>query len=265
MNRILISALLVACLYASAFAQGPAPMKPEMTEYWEPVPEVVDPGPYLGKVAPPSDAIVLFDGKDLSKWKSAKDGGPAKWKVENGVMTVNKGTGDITTQQKFGDYQLHIEWRIPEDIQGKSQARGNSGVMLQDVSQESNIGAYWYEVQVLDSYKNPTYVNGQAGSIYKQNPPLVNAMRPPGQWNVYDITYTAPRFNEDGSLFSPARVTVFHNGVLVQDNFEIRGHTAYIGHPRYFKPHGKAPITLQDHGDPSKAISFQNIWIREKR
>ena len=264
MNRILVSALLVSCVTGGALAQkGPAPMKPEMTEYWEPVPEIVDPGPYLGKVAPPSDAIVLFDGKDLSEWKSAKDGGAARWKVQDGVMTVEKGTGDITTKQKFGDYQLHIEWRIPEDIQGKSQARGNSGVMLQDPSQEFGIPAYWYEVQVLDSYNNPTYVNGQAASIYKQNPPLVNAMRKPGEWNVYDITYTAPRFNEDGTLFAPARVTVFHNGILVQDDFEIRGHTAYIGHPQYFKAHGKAPITLQDHGDPSKAISFQNIWIRE--
>ena len=257
--------ILLIVFTTSAQQQGPAPMKPEMTEYWEPVPKIVDPGPYAGKVAPPSDAIVLFDGKDLSKWKSKKDGGAAKWKVQDGVITVEKGTGDITTVQKFGDYQLHIEWRVPADIQGKSQARGNSGVMLQDLSAEHNIPAYWYEVQVLDSYQNPTYVNGQAGSIYKQNPPLVNAMRKPGEWNVYDITYTAPRFNDDGSLFTPARVTVFHNGVLVQDNFEIRGHTAYVGHPKYHKAHGKAPITLQDHGDPSKAISFQNIWIRELR
>jgi hypothetical protein len=122
---------------------------------------------------------------------------------------------------------------------------------------------YWYEVQVLDNFNNATYVNGQAGSIYKQNPPLANVMRKPGEWNVYDITYTAPRFNDDGSLFSPARVTVYHNGVLVQNNFSIRGHTAYIGHPRYLAPHGKAPISLQDHGDPSKAISYKNIWIRE--
>jgi hypothetical protein len=265
-KRISISLILICFIASVAVAQqGPAPMKPEMTEFWEPVPKVVDPGPYLGKVAPPSDAIVLFDGKDLSKWKSKKDGGAAKWKVHDGVFTVEKGTGDITTSQKFGDYQLHIEWRIPEDIQGKSQARGNSGVMLQDLSTESGIPAYWYEIQVLDSYNNATYVNGQAGSVYKQSPPLVNAMRKPGEWNVYDITYTAPRFNEDGSLFSPARVTVLHNGVLVQDNYEIRGHTAYIGHPKYFKAHGKAPITLQDHGDPSKAISFQNIWIRELR
>lgn len=237
-------------------------MKPGMTEYWEPVPKIVTPGPYPGMVPPPSDAVVLFDGKDLSKWKS-RDGSEAKWKVDNGEITVVKGTGDITTKQKFGDYQLHIEWKIPEDIQGESQARGNSGVFLQDLSDDLNIDGYWYEVQVLDNFNNPTYVNGQAGSVYKQNPPLANAMRKPGEWNVYDITYTAPRWNEDGQLFSPARVTVYHNGVLVQNNYAIRGHTAYIGHPKYFAPHGKAPISLQDHGDPSKAISFRNIWVRE--
>ena len=265
-KQISISSVLVFLIAFSALSQdGPAPMKPDMTEYWQPVPKIVDPGPYPGKVASPSDAIVLFDGKDLSKWKSKKDGGAARWKVNNGVFTVEKGTGDISTVQKFGDYQLHIEWRIPQDIQGKSQGRGNSGVMLQDLSDELDIPAYWYEVQVLDSYNNATYVNGQAGSIYKQNPPLVNAMRKPGEWNVYDITYTAPRFNEDGSLFCPARVSVLHNGILVQDNFEIRGHTAYNGMPKYHAAHGKAPITLQDHGDPSKAISFQNICIRELR
>jgi hypothetical protein len=239
-----------------------ARMRPQMTEYWEPVPKIVDPGPYPGLIPAPSDAVVLFDGKDLSKWKS-RDGSDAKWKVDNDVITVVKGTGDITTRQKFGDYQLHIEWKVPEDIQGQSQARGNSGIFLQDLNDDLKIPQYWYEVQVLDNYNNPTYVNGQAGSIYKQNPPLVNAMRKPGEWNVYEITYTAPRFNDDGSVFSPARVTVIHNGVLVQNNFAIRGHTAYIGHPKYLAPHGKAPISLQDHGDPSKAISFRNIWVRE--
>ena len=239
-----------------------ARMRPGMTEYWEPVPKVIDPGPYTGLVPPPSDAVVLFDGKDLSKWKS-RDGSEAKWKVEGDAFTVVKGTGDITTKQKFGDYQLHIEWKIPTDIQGQSQARGNSGLFLQDLSDDLKIPGYWYEVQVLDNYKNATYVNGQAGSIYKQSPPLANAMRKPGEWNVYDIVYTAPRFKEDGTLFSPARVTIVHNGIVVQNNFSIRGHTAYIGHPYYFAPHGKAPISLQDHGDPSKAISFRNIWVRE--
>lgn len=234
-----------------------------MSEHWSPAPKVVDPGPYLGPVAPPADAIVLFDGKDLSKWKS-RDGSDAKWKVADGVFTVEKGTGDITTRQKFGDYQLHLEWRIPADIQGESQSRGNSGVFLQDMSDDLKIPEYWYEIQILDNYNNKTYVNGQAASVYKQSPPLVNAMRKPGEWNVYDIFYTAPRFNEDGSLFARARVTVVHNGILVQDNFQILGHTAYIGHPKYYAAHGKAPISLQDHGDPSKAISFRNIWLRER-
>jgi hypothetical protein len=209
-------------------------MKAEMTEFWEPVPKVVTPGKITtdGMITAPSDAVVLFDGKDLSKWKG-KDG-DAKWKVENGVFTVAKGTGDIETKQTFEDFQLHIEWRVPEDIQGQSQARGNSGIFMQGI----------YELQVLDNYNNRTYSNGQAGSIYKQTRPLVNAMRKPGEWQVYDVIYTAPRFKADGSLFSPARITVLHNGVLVQNNFEIRGTTPYIGLPEY-KAHGKGPIRLQ--------------------
>jgi hypothetical protein len=230
-------------------AEAPA-MDSKMTEKWAPIPKSVNPGPYAGVVAPPSDAIVLFNGKDLSKWKG-KDG-DAKWKVENGTFTVAKGTGDIETKQTFEDYQLHIEWLIPQDIQGQSQARGNSGVFMQGI----------YEVQVLDSYNNPTYVNGQAGSVYKQSPPLVNAMRKPGEWQVYDIIYTAPRFKEDGSVFSPARVTVLHNGVVVQNNFTLQGHTPNVGLPKY-TAHSKGPIKLQDHGDPSKPISFRNVWIRE--
>ncbi len=237
---------------ARVLAQQPAEtpkMKPEMTEFWEPVPKVVTPG--KSNDAPPSDAVVLFDGKDLSRWKD-KDGNAAKWEVKNGVFTVVKGTGDITTRQDFGDFQLHIEYRIPEEIQGQSQTRGNSGIFLQGR----------YELQVLDSYNNRTYSNGQAASIYKQNPPLVNAMRKPGEWNIYDVVYTAPRFKEDGTLFTPARVTVLHNGVLVQNNFEIKGGTEYMGLPTY-KQHGKGPLRLQDHGDPSKPISFRNIWVRE--
>jgi hypothetical protein len=249
------SAIALLFTGAPSFAQnpeapkGPAPMKPEMTEWYQPVPKVVTPG--KENSAPPSDAIILFDGKDLSKWESEK-GGAAQWEVNNGVFTVKKGTGDIRTKQEFQDYQLHLEWRIPSDIQGQNQARGNSGVFMQGI----------YELQVLDSYNNPTYVNGQAGSIYKQTPPLVNAMRQPGEWQVYDVIYTAPRFREDGRLFSPARITVLHNGVLIQNNTEIRGTTPYIGLPEY-KAHGKGPIKLQDHGDPSKPISFRNVWIRE--
>lgn len=237
---------------ANAQAQQTVPtppkMVPEMTEFWEPEVKVITPGTGM---AAPSDAIVLFDGKDLAQWKD-KDGGAAKWQVKNGVMTVVKGTGDITTKKEFGDFQLHIEWQIPTDITGKSQARGNSGIFLQDR----------YELQVLDSYNSRTYANGQTGSIYKQNPPLVNAMRKPGEWNIYDVVYTAPRFKENGAMFSPAKVTVLHNGVVVQNDFEIKGATEYIGLPTY-KAHGKGPLHLQDHGDPSKAISYRNIWIRE--
>lgn len=243
------------CSYTQLIAQDQKPkpkMTAEMTSLYEPVPKVVTPGKINpdGMLTPPSDAVVLFDGKDLSKWKG-KDG-EAKWKVENGVFTVAKGTGDIETKQTFEDFQLHIEWRIPQDIQGEGQSRGNSGVFMQGI----------YELQVLDNYNNKTYTNGQAGSIYKQTTPLVNAMRPPGEWQVYDVIYTAPRFKENGSLFSPARITVLHNGVLVQNNFTLIGHTPNEGLPKY-TAHGKGPIKLQDHGDPSKPISFRNIWIRE--
>jgi hypothetical protein len=172
--------------------------------------------------------------------------------VRNGVFTVKKGTGDISTTQTFNDFQLHIEWMVPANITGKSQARGNSGIFLQGI----------YELQVLDNYNNRTYRNGQAGSIYKQTAPLLNAMRKPGEWNVYDVIYTAPRFKENGSLFSPARVTVLHNGIVIQNNTTITGHTPYIGLPEY-KAHGRGPIKLQDHGDPSEPLSFRNIWIRE--
>lgn len=222
----------------------PPEMVPEMTEFWEPEPKVVRPG---DAAEAPSDAIVLFDGQDLSKWKAKENGGQAEWPVKDGAFYVGK--GDISTKQEFGDFQLHIEWSAPDKVEGKGQGRGNSGIFLQDR----------YEVQVLDSYQNRTYSNGQAGSIYKQHPPLVNAMRSPSEWNVYDIIYTAPRFKEDGTVFTPARVTVLHNGVLVQNNAEIKGPTEYIGLPQY-KPHGKAPISLQDHGNP---VSYRNIWIRE--
>jgi hypothetical protein len=184
-------------------------------------------------------------------WKD-KDGGTAKWDVNNGVFTVKKGTGEIATRREFNDFQLHIEWLIPSNITGSSQARGNSGIFLQGV----------YELQVLDSYNNRTYRNGQAGSVYKQSAPLVNAMRKPGEWNVFDVIYTAPRFKDDGSLFSPARVTLLHNGVLVQNNTTITGNTPNVGLPKYTK-HGNGPIKLQDHGDPSPPISYRNIWIRE--
>jgi len=211
--------------------------KPEDTEIWEPVPKVVTPGAECG--APPSDAIVLFDGKNLDEWVSAKDKSPAKWTVSDGVITVNKAAGDIETKRTFRNYQLHIEWRVPENVTGSGQARGNSGVFL--ASTETDAGGY--ELQVLDSYQNKTYVNGMAGSIYKQSIPLANPTRKPGEWQIYDVVWTAPIFNDDGSLKSPAYVTVFFNGVLVQNHFALTGETRYIGQPSY-KKHGPAPIKL---------------------
>ncbi len=232
---------------------------PKLTEVWEPVPKVVTPSPAAAVPTPaPSDAIVLFDGKNLDEWVNVKGATPATWLVQDGVIVVHKPSGNIETKRKFTNYQLHIEWRIPPDITGTNQARGNSGVFLASTGN----GDSGYELQVLDSYENKTYVNGQAGSIYKQSPPLVNAMRKPGEWNVYDVVWTAPVFNADGSVKSPARVTVLHNGVLVQNDFALKGGTAYIGQPSY-KAHGASPIKLQSHGDPSAPISFRNIWIRE--
>lgn len=230
----------------------PLPMKAGMSEYWTPQPKIVTPGSQATDSAP-SDAIVLFDGKDLSAWVNSKDGSPAGWPVHDGVFTVDKTVGNIQTRESFGNFQLHIEWSVPPmDDSFRSQSRGNSGVYLQNM----------YEIQILDNYANETYVNGQAASVYKQTPPLVNALRAPGEWNVYDIIYTAPIFKEDGTYLYRPRVTVIHNGVVVQNNTEILGTTEYIGFPKV-KPHGDGPILLQSHGDPSPAISFRNIWIRK--
>jgi len=236
----------------------PVSPKPQDTEVWEPVPKVVTPG--STDAAPPSDAIVLFDGKDLSEWVSAQDGSPAKWIVANGVLTVNKapGVGNIQTKRTFKNYQLHIEWKIPENVTGTDQARGNSGVFLASTGP----GDAGYELQVLDSYNNKTYVNGQAGSIYKQGIPLVNPNRKPGEWQTYDVVWTAPTFNADDSLKTPAYVTVLFNGILVQNHFELKGQTLYVGQP-FYKKYDTAPIKLQAHGDHSEPISFRNIWIRE--
>ena len=229
-------------------------MKPGMSEYWTPQPQIVTPGNITANafMSAPSDAMVLFDGNDLSQWKSAKEDGEAKWVVHDGVFTVDKKAGDILTKQVFGDFQLHIEWQVPVDITGENQARGNSGIFLQDM----------YEIQILDNYNNKTYVNGQAASVYKQSPPLVNAMRKPGEWNVYDIIYTAPTFTNDGKYRTHPTVTVIHNGVLVQNHTIILGTTEYVGFPKVI-PHGKGPIRLQSHGDPSEPVCFRNIWIRE--
>ena len=238
-------------------AAAPAPQgRPEDTEVWTPVPPVVTPG---ANGAPPSDAVVLFNGSNLNEWVLMKDKSPATWPVADGAFTVNKAVGGIETKRSFTDYQLHIEWRIPVGITGTGQSRGNSGIFLAS----TGTGDAGYELQVLDSYNNKTYVNGQAGSIYKQSPPLVNAMRPPGEWQVYDVIWTAPRFNADGTLKSPAYVTALHNGLVVQNHYELKGPTQYIGQPKYATPHGAAPIKLQSHGDPSPPIGFRNIWIRE--
>jgi len=230
---------------------------PKLTEVWTPVPKIVTPGATNSDA--PSDAIILFDGKSLDEWVSVKDPkSPAGWKVADGVMTVDKSKGNIQTKRSFTDYQLHIEWKIPSNITGSDQARGNSGIFLAS----TGAGDEGYEIQVLDCYNNTTYVNGQTASIYKQSIPLANACKKPGEWQTYDIIWTAPRFNDDGTLKSPARVTALHNGVLVQNNFELKGVTKYIGTPEY-KKHGASPIKLQAHGDPSEPISYRNIWIRE--
>jgi hypothetical protein len=231
--------------------------KPEDTEVWQPEPKVVTPGADRGTA--PSDAIILFNGRSLNQWVSAQDrSAPAQWIVAKGVVTVNKAAGNIETRRTFKNYQLHIEWRIPENISGSGQLRGNSGLFLASTGP----GDAGYELQVLDSYNNKTYVNGMAGSIYKQSIPLANSMRKPGEWQVYDVVWTAPTFNADGSLKKPAYVTVFLNGVLVQNHFELKGETRYIGQPFYKKFDG-APIKLQAHDDPSPPISFRNIWVRE--
>ncbi|WP_240913974.1 DUF1080 domain-containing protein [Microbulbifer sp. SH-1] len=216
----------------------------EKSEQWEPVPKVVE----APADAPPSDALVLFDGTNLSQWESAK-GGKAEWALEEGVLTVVPGKGDIRTKRAFCDAQVHLEWRTPAQFGDRDgQRRNNSGVFLQER----------YEVQILDSHANPTYSNGQAASIYKQHIPLVNTSRPPGEWQTYDIIFKAPRF-EHKKLVEPATITVLHNGVLVQNHKEILGTTVWIGEPEY-EFHDCAPIALQDHNDP---VSFRNIWVRE--
>jgi hypothetical protein len=237
-------------------ATAPAAPKHQDTEVYEPVPPVVTPG--ATDAAPPSDAIILFDGKNLDQWVTVKDKSPAQWTVANGILTVNKTGGNIETKRTFKNYQLHIEWKIPENITGSDQARGNSGVFLASTGP----GDAGYELQVLDSYNNPTYVNGQAGSIYKQGIPLANPNRKPGEWQTYDVAWTAPTFNPDGSLKTPAYATVFFNGVLVQNHFQLKGETLYIGQP-FYKKYDTAPIKLQAHGDKSEPISFRNIWVRE--
>ena len=233
-------------------------LRAQVSQQWpqhdltRPQPRIIQPGTPSTDQQPgkgPSDAVVLFDGKDLSGWR-VDNGGPAAWKVENGYMEVVKGTGDIHTAQSFGDCQLHVEWRTPVPGEGEGQERGNSGVFL----------AGLYELQVLDSFENKTYPDGQAGALYGQYPPLVNVSRAPGEWQTYDVIFTGPRFNENGSVARPARLTVLQNGVLVQYDSELSGPTANKSRPPYQKHPEKMPLKLQDHGNPMR---FRNIWIRE--
>jgi hypothetical protein len=240
----------------AAQSNQPTPWKD--TEVWSPEPKVVTPG--QTDSAAPSDAIVLFNGTNLDEWVNTSNKAPAGWKVSDGLLTVVKQprVGNIETKRKFKNYQLHLEWRVPENITGADQARGNSGVFLASTGPGDN----GYELQILDSYNNKTYVNGQAASLYKQFIPLVNASRKPGEWQAYEVVWIAPTFDADGSVKSPAYATVFHNGVLVQNHVELKGETLYIGQPSY-KPYDTAPIKLQAHGDPSEPISFRNIWVRE--
>lgn len=252
---------IAACLLlaaSSAVAQTPPPDPEGIPQHDmnRPQPHVVSPGtgvPPAVPGRPPSDAIVLFDGKDLSAWKRQGDGSPAAWKVETDYFEVVKGMGGIETRRGFADVQLHIEWMTPTPPRGEGQGRGNSGVFF---------GGGRYEVQVLDSYENKTYPDGQAAALYGQFPPLVNASRPPGEWQAYDIVYETPRFDASGAVTKRARVTVFHNGVLAQNAREFIGpatnrvRTPYSVHPEAL------PIGLQDHGDP---IRFRNVWVRELR
>jgi len=247
---------------AVLMAMAAAPTSPTMTakaeQEWKihdrnrPQPNVIAPGECSTQDHPgqaPSDAIVLFDGKDLSKWR-AGDEGPAKWKVEDGHFEVAAGTGDMHTQQAFGDCQLHVEWAAPSPAHGEDQDRGNSGVFLMGL----------YEVQVLDSYQSQTYADGQAAAIYGQYPPLVNACRQPGQWQTYDIIFHGPRFDPAGKLLRPAFITVLQNGVLVQDHVRIMGPTAHMQRPPYHPTPQRLPLKLQDHHHP---VRYRNIWVRE--
>jgi len=240
------TAFLFCCSMMAYFYLNAQITDPKATEVWEPEPRVVTPGATSSTA--PSDAIILFDGTNLNEW-SNKDGAQAGWKVADGAMTVVKGTGVVQTKRNFGSVQLHLEWRSPAEVVSEGQGRGNSGVFLNGI----------YEVQVLDSYDNRTYSNGQAASIYKQYMPLVNACRPPGEWQTYDIIYMQPEFNKDGIKVKSGTLTVIQNGILVQNNIEIKGTTPYIGLPKN-PAHGDGPLILQDHGNP---VSYRNIWVRE--
>jgi hypothetical protein len=215
-----------------------------------PAPRTIRPGPFV-TIAPPSDAVVLFDGSSVGAWRAAgSTAGPARWRVADGCFEVVGGTGNIATKRGFGDVQLHLEWAAPVPPTGTGQGRGNSGVFLMGL----------YEIQILDSYDNPTYPDGQAAAVYGQYPPLVNASRPPGEWQSYDIVFRRPRFGPDGALVRPAYITLFHNGALAQDHVALSGPTSHNQRPSYTKHPDKLPLVLQDHGNP---VRFRNVWIRE--
>jgi hypothetical protein len=244
-----LSWLAGALFLAGACLTRPVEIQWQIHDMNRPMAPVVTPGPAGPPVPPPSDAVVLFDGKSLAGWTDAK-GQPARWKVEDGSMEVVKDTGSIQTVKEFGDCQLHVEWVAPSPAKGEGQDRGNSGVFLMNL----------YEVQVLDSYNSRTYADGQAAAIYGQYPPLVNACRPPGEWQTYDIVFRRPRFAKDGGLLAPARMTVFHNGILVHDDDPLTGPTAHKARPPYKMHPAKLPLSLQDHGHP---VRYRDIWIRD--
>ena len=241
----LVLSPMIAVLLVAATTSAQAPGDPTLTEVWEPVPPKIAPGDAAG---PPSDAIVVFDGSDLSAWSGRA--GDAQWTIAGGAVTVAPGSGDIQTKRELGNVQLHIEWRSPTTVTGEGQERGNSGVFL--------MGRY--ELQVLDSYESRTYSNGQAGSIYKQHIPLVNATRAPGEWQTYDVVFMAPRFASDGAVRRPATMTVFHNGVLIHNHVTLTGSSVFIGEAAYEAHPAKQPLVLQDH---SNLVSYRNIWVRE--
>lgn len=267
MNKVFL--LLAVCLALGSCASAQEITDPKETEVWEPVPEKVAPAMYPG--LPPADAVVLFDGKDLSQWRKSATGYGGKmeevkeilakqgtvknfeeagWEIVDGAMVVKPGTGAIETKQAFGDVQLHVEWLAPVDPGKEGQGYSNSGVFLMGL----------YEIQVLNSYDTETYPNGQAAAMYKQSIPLVNASRPPGEWQTYDIVFMAPEFDDNGKVTKPATITAFHNGVLVQNHFELEGPCIYIGKPHYVAHPDKLPLILQDHGNK---VRFRNIWVRE--
>ena len=250
MNGRFVRLSCAAILMAGSAGAQPSSQWPIHSKE-RPQPVVVDPGPGALPVPAPKDAIILFDGTDLSKWVQ-KNGEAARWVVRDGYFEARPGSGDLMTRDSFGDVQLHVEWASPDPPKGSDQDRGNSGVYLMSK----------YEVQVLDSYNNKTYPDGQAGALYGQFPPLVNASRPPGVWQSYDIVFRGPRFDSSGALQRPATFTVLHNGVLVQDHVTLSGPTAHYARPPYEAHAEKLPILLQDHGHP---VRYRNIWLRELR